>query len=258
MDVLAIHAKELERCGRPLSREQERRLFQRARKHGDRQAFEQLVHSQLRWVWRIAKRFIGKGIPLEDLIQVGNLGLLRAIEMWQPAKKCRLGTFAYWHIRQGMQRAVSCDVSVVRLPTNPTNYGTERYDALHAAFVRGMRSLDYDTPGEQPLAGRVDRDCRLPPAAAGVEEIYSEQQRRRLRDAIDQLDARQQTLIERRLAGATLQEIADEMVLTQERVRQIERQAMRELVYHCTGRTEGPMPSLADASKVLRRKPVCA
>lgn len=267
MDALTIHAKAIAGC-RPLTREAERRLFARWRKHGDREAYELLVESQLKWVWRVAVKFAGKGIPLEDLVQAGHVGLLHAIEKWRPAKKTRLGTYATWWIRQHMQTLREVTVGIVRLPRNPETYGRERYDALYTRFVAEMRSLDFEAEGPaggtpRPLrdtvAATAGRPCEVvDPRTVEADDDLAEREwfddrRRALWRAVDQLDARQRTIVERRMEGATLEEVSRELAVTRERVRQIERKAVERLVYLCTGRGDGPMPSLSEVAKVRRR-----
>ncbi|MFQ3610045.1 MAG: sigma-70 family RNA polymerase sigma factor [Fimbriimonadales bacterium] len=98
-----------------LTPEQENDLARRARA-GDEQALERLVQSNLRLVISIAKHYTGRGLPLSDLIQEGNLGLIRAAEQFDPERGSRFSTYASWWIRQAISRALSQQATLISVP----------------------------------------------------------------------------------------------------------------------------------------------
>ncbi len=100
-----------------LTREQEADLAGRVRA-GDRRARRELIERNLRLVISIAKRYHGKGLPFEDLIQEGNVGLIKAVDRFDPEKGYRFSTYATWWIRQALGRALSDKARAIRLPVH--------------------------------------------------------------------------------------------------------------------------------------------
>ncbi len=103
-----------------LSREEERALAERIRK-GDKEAKKRLIEANLRLVINIAKQYMNKGLPLEDLIEEGNIGLMKAVERFKVSKGCKFSTYATYWIRQAMERAIANQSNIVRLPVHVTN-----------------------------------------------------------------------------------------------------------------------------------------
>ncbi|MBS3763495.1 MAG: sigma-70 family RNA polymerase sigma factor, partial [Planctomycetes bacterium] len=99
-----------------LDREQEQKLSRQYRNEGDTKAREELIVRNLRLVVSIAKRFQGRGVPFVDLIEEGNIGLMRAIERFDPDRGNRFSTFATWWIERSVRRAISSSARTVRLP----------------------------------------------------------------------------------------------------------------------------------------------
>ena len=115
-DVLTQYLGRI-RDGKLLDAAEERDLSRRARK-GDLSARQRLIERNLRLVISIAKKYRGRGVPFEDLIQEGNAGLIRAVEKFDPEMGNRFSTYATWWIRQGVQRSVADHARTVRLPAH--------------------------------------------------------------------------------------------------------------------------------------------
>jgi RNA polymerase primary sigma factor len=115
-DTLALYLRELDNFV-PISREEEDEIAQKAIS-GDIQAREKLIKSNLRFVVNIAKRYQGKGLHLNDLISEGNLGLVTAVEHFDPSKGYHFITYAVWWIRQAILKAIYDKSRMIRLPVN--------------------------------------------------------------------------------------------------------------------------------------------
>ncbi|HOJ61750.1 MAG TPA: RNA polymerase sigma factor RpoD/SigA [bacterium] len=143
----------------PLTAEEERELVRRYRQ-GDNEARQRLIESNLRFVIKMALNFRNKGLALADLIQDGNLGLIEALEKFDPSKNCRLITYASWWIRLYMQRAVEQKARQINLPINKTE------------ILRKVRSFEdsyIKTHGQKPSAEEVAEALDLP--VEKVEEL---------------------------------------------------------------------------------------
>src|SRR3954447_20094311 len=103
--------------GKLLTHEEEIDLSKRA-KAGDKKARQRLIEKNLRLVISVAKKYRGMGLPFEDLIQEGNIGLMKAVEKYDPDRGWRFSTYATWWIRQGVQRAVADKGRTIRVPVH--------------------------------------------------------------------------------------------------------------------------------------------
>ena len=246
------------KCKPRLSATEERDLFRKIHS-GDTRARERLVLSQLRFVIRIAGRYRRHGCPLPDLIQEGAVGLLEAINRFDPDRGIRLSTFAMWWIRAAIQDHVLKSGSVVRTVTTPrhrTMYFSsaiagfdERNNDKMSTFAKRLNTTVDDVrafahrmkTADQPLDavranGRTIADT-LPDRGPDPETRLSSKRERialvaRLRAAIPALTRRERPILCRRFLGdkrQSLTKIGEELGLSKERVRQLETRALEKL-----------------------------
>ena len=244
--ALLTHAEELE--------------LARRKDMGDEAAKRRLVECNLRLVISMARAYSASGVPLLDLIQEGNMGLMRAVEKFDYRRGYKLSTYATWWIRQSMSRAIADQGRTIRLPLHVLDVVKK----LH----RAKRKLT-QTLGRDPLAAELAAELEIPvervielqrmtedpvsletPVGDGeslfsdmVEDVNAprpddhvagDERRRQLEEALDSLNERTRRVIEARFGlgdrdPATLEQVGTEIGVTRERVRQIETRALREL-----------------------------
>jgi RNA polymerase primary sigma factor len=229
--------------GKLLTPRQERELSRRA-KSGDERARQWLIEKNLRLVVSVAKKYRGYGLPFEDLIQEGNIGLMKAVDKFDPEKGFRFSTYVTWWIRQAIGRAVSDKSRTIRLPVHMG----EKVRKVDRVIGELSAELGRE-PTEGELVERLDwtveqvRDVKGTKPDAAREAIEAAW----LREAIGRLPQKARYVLVRRYGlddrdPATLAELAAELNLSRERVRQLQREAEFLLK---SGTKRVPRPSVA-------------
>jgi RNA polymerase sigma-32 factor len=246
-----------------LSAEEERRLARRYRRYNDLDAARQLVLSNLRYVVRIARGFSGYGLPQADLVQEGNIGLMKAVKHYDPARKVRLMSFAihwikaeiydyilrnwrivkvattkaqrklFFNLRKNRSRTGWMNRGEVDALASTLDVAPETVQEMEARMGHADVPFDAETDTEEDNfhaapAGYL-QDMRYNPEALASENDQEDARRVRLRNALTALDARSRDIIQRRWLDEnkpTLHELAREYGISAERVRQIESKAL--------------------------------
>jgi RNA polymerase primary sigma factor len=247
--------------GKLLTHAEERDLSKRA-KSGDKGARQRLIEKNLRLVVSVAKKYRGMGLPFEDLIQEGNIGLMKAVEKFDPDRGWRFSTYATWWVRQAVQRAVADKGRTIRVPVHmgdkirkmaraynelsakmerePTDEEVAERLGWAAEQVRDVKGAMPDaTSFNQPLTsdsdateiGELIEDERASEVAGTV---IGEMEMDWLAEAVERLPERHRyVLIKRYGLGdeetATLAQLSEELGISRERVRQVQREAERML-----------------------------
>ncbi len=236
-----------------LSPERERELAQ-AWIDGDQVAGQKLIEASLPFVIRIAREYRRWGIPLEDLIQQGNLGLLKAARRFDTTKQCRLITYAVYWIRAEIRDYVVRGYRIVRLGTTRTERRAmrtfrrsgvataeelaeqsgmplARAKKLWPLLSSGDVSLDFQNDERGPAVDRVRAAGRNPEEDAARNDVVFGV-RQALAEAVEKLDDREQRILRARLMSdepTTLEALGREMGVSKERVRQLEERVCRKL-----------------------------
>jgi RNA polymerase primary sigma factor len=257
-DPLKLYVRQIG-GGALLTREEERELARR-KDEGDEEAKRRLIESNLRLVMAITRNYTRANVPLLDLIQEGNLGLIRAVEKFDYRLGYKLSTYATWWIRQAITRALADQGRTIRLPVHvadqvrrllrarrqlaqklnrePTLAELARESQQSEERVRELLELvenpvSLETPvgdGES-LYGDLIEDVH---SLAPHEQTAEHARGRELAGALEQLNPRMRRVVSLRFgldgsAPQTLEEVGSELGITRERVRQLETRALREL-----------------------------
>ena len=247
--------------GKLLTHQEEIDLSKRA-KAGDKKARQRLIQKNLRLVISVAKKYRGMGLPFEDLIQEGNIGLMKAVEKYDPDRGWRFSTYATWWVRQAVQRSVADKGRTIRVPVHMG----EKIRKMARAYNELSAELERE-PNDEEVAGRLGwtadevRDVKgaMPDATSltqsltsdddGSEvgqfvqdeqasdtagEVIREMETEGLQGAIEGLPERHRHVLVRRYGlddqkPATLADLSEELEVSRERVRQLQREAERML-----------------------------
>lgn len=260
-EVLSIYLREINRI--PLiSHDEEYELAVKA-KSGDRKAREKLLNANLRFVVSVAKKFRGQGLPLSDLINEGNIGLITALDKFEPEKGYHFISYAVWWIRQSIMKALSEKGRAVRLPLNRTNelmqiqkaqkaimHDKETSDpsvddiaemtGLDKALINNLLSVSHEMVSfDSPIKKGEESDTTfgdfIEDDADGPEnQVVDSSLKSDVRALLTVLSDKERDIITRRFGldgeePMSLKEIGDVYGLTKERIRQIEKRALERL-----------------------------
>ncbi len=265
---LETYFKEINRI--PLLTPQEERALAICVQKGDAQAREKMAKSNLRLVVSIAKNYVDRGLSLLDLIEEGNLGLLKAVERFDPDAECRFSTYATWWIKQSIKRALIDTVKTVRIPSYMVEMISKWKNVANDLNVK---------LGRHPMFHEIAQELGIPPENLGIiktalrasssssqtislenmwtlSEILEDKNARQPEDIL--FDEVEMEMVEKLLATIddrearilrmrygldngdpmTLKEIGERVNLSRERVRQIENEALKKLYFILTHETD--------------------
>ncbi len=259
MDATRLYLNEIG-GSKLLTAEEEVQLARQAQK-GDINSRQRMIESNLRLVVKIARRYINRGLALLDLIEEGNLGLIRAVEKFDPERGFRFSTYATWWIRQTIERAIMNQTRTIRLPIHVVK---EINVYLRAA--RQLAQTQDHEPTAEEIAGLLDRPIAEVKRMLGfneritsVDTPFGKEADKPLLDTIPdrqtedpmmsiqnaglnsnldewlgKLNDKQREVVERRFGlhgyeNSTLEQVANELGVTRERVRQIQMDALKRL-----------------------------
>jgi RNA polymerase nonessential primary-like sigma factor len=258
-DPTRLYLKEIEVS--PLLTADEEKHYSRLALKGDITARDKMIECNLRLVVKIARRYMNRGLALLDLIEEGNLGLIRAVEKFDPERGFRFSTYATWWIRQTIERGLMNQTRTIRLPihvikelntylraarklTQELNREATSEDVakllkkpvkdVEKMFKLADRVSSFDIPmggeGERPLLDVIPDENNTDPSSI----LQDESVMKHLDSWLDELDEKQRDVVVRRFGlrnhpRGTLEEVGLELGVTRERVRQIQMDALRKL-----------------------------
>lgn len=252
---LETYLKEINRI-RLLTPQQEKSLAERVQR-GDHQARQDMIKANLRLVVNIAKRYAACGLPLQDLIEEGNLGLVKAVERFDPSKGCRFSTYATWWIKQAIRRTLTDTSRVVRIPSYMREMIQEFEETQGRLAARsGFRPTVWEVAREMKRAprhtelsenavrasqtlGQIQSLDRIIEKKDVIEDrteqgLIEHEDRERLDYLLSSLDERKRKILMLRFGvdgdgPMTLQEISEIVRLSRERVRQLIKESLDQL-----------------------------
>ncbi len=259
VDVTRVYFNELGKS--KLLTADEEKIYGKRVLEGDDEARKIMIESNLRLVVKISRRYLNRGLPILDLIEEGNLGLIRAVEKFDPDRGFRFSTYATWWIRQTIERAIMNQTRTIRLPIHivkemnvyikaqriltqtldhePTAEDIAAYLDKPVKTVANMLKLNervtsVDVPAgkdnDKPLVDSISDDESYSPD----KQLQEDDMKRNVTDWVYQLSDKQREVVCRRygLCGyenSTLEQVAQELGVTRERVRQIQMDGLKRL-----------------------------
>ncbi len=259
MDSIKAYLKDVRPI--PLLKPEEEVTLARRVQKGDKDARDQMVRANLRLVISIAKRYVNLGIPLGDLIEEGNIGLMRSVDKFDPEKGYRFSTYAGWWIKQGISRSIIDQGKMIRVPVY-MNEEIVRYRKATEALTHKLgrkpqmgevakklqltidkvKELDQAIAKMSSLAAPIgeDGDGQMKDIIEDESLVAPDEQlelflnKERAQDILGELDERERKIISMRYGLAdgearTIAEIADVMGVSRERIRQLEAAIIKKL-----------------------------
>ena len=259
LDATRLYLKEVGFS--PLLTREEEKFFARKARAGDEAARRRMIEGNLRLALKIARRYMNQGLALLDLIEEGNLGLIRAVEKFDPEKGFRFSTYATWWIRQTIERAIMNKGRTVRLPIHVI-----KEINVYSRAARKLAQTLGREPGPEDVAKMLDRPLENVKRLFGLNEralsmdaplrresthslldalpdehnadpsllLQNSEVQKHLEQWLEQLPEKQRAVVERRFGlrgkeAATLEQTGRELGVTRERARQIQLEAIRRL-----------------------------
>ena len=248
-----------------LSAEEERELAVQLQEHGDLEAAQKLVLSHLRFVAHVARSYSGYGLALADLVQEGNIGLMKAVKRFDPTVGVRLISFAVYWIRAEIHEFILRNWRIVKVATTKAqrklffnlrgkkkqlgwfsndevgavadDLGVKRTDVLEMEKRLSGLDIGFDGPDDDdeniaPAPANYLEDTSLEPSRLIEQSNYAEDQETRLYSALKDLDDRSRDILQQRWLTddkSTLHQLADQYGISAERIRQLENNAIKKL-----------------------------
>jgi len=259
LDATSLYLSEI--GASPLLTAEEEVKYARLAQKGDESARRKMIVCNLRLVVKISRRYLNRGLALLDLVEEGNLGLIRAVEKFDPERGFRFSTYATWWIRQTIERGIMNQTRTIRLPIHvvkeinaylrksrelaqsldhePSAEEVAEALKIDVQDVKRLMGLNERTPSMDVAYGK-DSDRPLVDMVADEnvddpsELLQSDAVNGHLDEWLNQLNDKQRSVIERRFGlhgfdNATLEQVAGELGVTRERVRQIQMDALKRL-----------------------------
>ena len=260
-EVLSTYLKTIDKIPL-LTYDEEYELALKA-KNGDKKAREKLINANLRFVVSVAKKFRGQGMPLEDLINEGNIGLMTAVDKFEPEKGYHFISYAVWWVRQAILKALADQSRPVRLPLNRSNELIQivraKNDLIHkkgisdptvdeiavasgldVTLVKNLLEVTRDMISfDSPIKGDEEGDSSYfdfveDKTQSPEDDVVNHMMEKDVRGLLSVLGDKERDIIEKRYGfngnePMSLKAIGDEYNLTKERIRQIEKAALQKL-----------------------------
>jgi RNA polymerase primary sigma factor len=258
-DTLQLYLREIGQV-KLLTPQEEITLARRIRR-GNKEAREQMITANLRLVVKIARDYEGLGLPLLDLINEGNIGLMKGVQRFDPRKGAKLSTYASLWIKQAIRRALSNQSKTIRLPVHvldkmthirraevklrevldrePTDEEVADNLGLHARRIRQYRAaarapVSLDSPVSADDSTSISEHVADANAAAPFDRLVNHNDNELVKEVLATLDARESRILAMRFGldngrSKTLEEVGARLGVTRERIRQIQEQALKKM-----------------------------